>query len=287
MPKTPEEILSEAKAWWTTEIVDIQPGEIRLRGYAVQDLIGRVSFAQTIWLMVRGELPTPAQARLLEAALVAGVDHGPHAPSIAIARMAVSCGAELNNAMGSAINVLGDVHGGAGQQCMELYAWIQEALTAGAALDEAVDAGLARYHEVHGQIVAGFGHRWHPVDPRSRPLMALVEEAAAAGAVKGDYVAIGWAVERALTARKGKPIPMNIDGATAVIFSELGFPAPMGRGLFILSRSVGVLAHAWEQSQQGARIKGPMPKSIPFTYSGPEPRTLTDGDAAAPQREVP
>jgi len=287
MPKTPEEIVSEAKAWWTTEIVDIQPGEIRLRGYPVQELIGQVSFAQTIWLMVRGELPTPPQARLLEAALVAGVDHGPHAPSIAIARMAVSCGAELNNAMGSAINVLGDVHGGAGQQCMELYAWIQEALAAGADLDEAVEAGLVRYHEVHGKIVAGFGHRWHPVDPRSRPLMALVEEAAAAGAVKGDYVAIGLAVERALTARKGKPIPMNIDGATAVIFSELGFPPPMGRGLFILSRSVGVLAHAWEQSQQGARIKGPMPKSIPFTYAGPDPRTLADGDATAPKRDVP
>lgn len=287
MAKTPEEIVSEAKAWWTTAIVDIQPGEIRLRGYPVQDLIGQVSFAQTIWLMVRGELPSPAQARLLEAALVAGVDHGPHAPSIAIARMAVSCGAELNNAMGSAINVLGDVHGGAGQQCMELYAWIQEALADGAGLDAAVETGLARYHEVHGKIVAGFGHRWHPVDPRSRPLMTLVEEAAASGAVKGDYVAIGWAVERALTARKGKPIPMNIDGATAVIFSELGFPPPMGRGLFILSRSVGVLAHAWEQSQQGARIKGPMPKSIPFTYAGPEPRTLADGDAAAPQRDVP
>lgn len=274
MAKSDADIVAGARAWWSTSIIDIHPGEINIRGYQVQDLIGRVSFPQMIWLMVRGDLPSPEQARLLEAALVASVDHGPQAPSIAIARMAASCGAELNNAMGSAINVLGDVHGGAGQQCMELFAWIKAAQDGGQSLDDAVDAGLARYVETHGPIVGGYGHRWHPIDPRSKPLMALVEEAAASGAVGGGFVAIGWAVEAALTRRKGKPIPMNIDGATAVIFSELGFEPAMGRGLFILSRSVGILAHAWEQTQQGQRIKGPMPKDIPFTYTGPASRTL-------------
>jgi citrate synthase len=67
---------------------------------------------------------------------------------------------------------------------------------------------------------------------------------------------------------------MNIDGATAVIFCELGFAPPMGRGLFILSRSVGILAHAWEQTTAGKRMKGPMPKAIPFTYAGPAKRKL-------------
>ena len=68
---------------------------------------------------------------------------------------------------------------------------------------------------------------------------------------------------------------MNIGGATAVIYSELGFSAPLGRGLFVLSRSVGILAHAWEQSQQGGRIKGPMPPSIPYNYTGKAERSLT------------
>lgn len=109
---TPEELVDKATAWWTTEIIDIHPGSIGLRGYAVQDLIGRVSFPDMIWLLLRGDLPTPAQAKLLEAAMVASVDHGPHAPSISIARMAVTCGAEVNGAMASAINVLADIHGG-------------------------------------------------------------------------------------------------------------------------------------------------------------------------------
>ena len=52
---------------------------------------------------------------------MAAVDHGPQAPSIAIARMAATCGVGINNAMASAINVLGDVHGGAGEQAVELF----------------------------------------------------------------------------------------------------------------------------------------------------------------------
>ncbi|MGL5138210.1 MAG: citrate/2-methylcitrate synthase, partial [Beijerinckiaceae bacterium] len=67
--------------WWTTAIIAMKPGEIRFRGYAIEELIGRVGFVEMIWLMTRGELPRPAEARLLEAALVAAVDHGPQAPS--------------------------------------------------------------------------------------------------------------------------------------------------------------------------------------------------------------
>ena len=94
------------------------PGQIRLRGFAIEDLIGNIGFAEMVWLMTRGARPDAAQAALFEAALVSAVDHGPQAPSIAAARMAVSCGLPLNNAMATAINMLGDVHGGAGEQAM-------------------------------------------------------------------------------------------------------------------------------------------------------------------------
>jgi citrate synthase len=270
--KTPEEILAEAQAWWNTGIIDIHPGQIGVRGYAIQDLIGKISFPQMIWLMLRGELPTPSQAKLLEAALVASVDHGPHAPSIAIARIASTTGIALNNVMASAINVLGDVHGGAGQQCMELYEMVAGNPKSADDLSGGVDDVLAAYIAANGKIIPGFGHRFHPVDPRCAPLFALVEEARLAGAVQGRYAEIGRAVEAGIKRRTGKTIPMNIDGITAVIFSELGFPAPLGRGLFILSRSVGILSHAWEETSRGSRMKGPMPKSIPYTYSGPAPR---------------
>jgi citrate synthase len=263
----PAALLDEASAWWITSIIDIRPGVIRPRGRPIQDLIGRTSFPQMIWLMLRGELPSTAQAALLEAALVAAVDHGPQAPSIAISRMAVSCGLPLNGAMASAINALDDVHGGAGEQCLGLYLRAQ-ALMSGDDPASGVEAALDEFVAAHGKIIPGFGHRFHPVDPRVKPLLDLVDAAAAEGVVSGRFAAIGRAVEAAVQRRTGKPLPMNIDGVTAVVYGELGFAAPLARGLFILSRSVGILAHAWEQSQQGHRIKGPMPPSIPYRYVG-------------------
>ena len=274
--KTPEELLADASAWWTTSIIDIHPGEIAIRGYPIQDLIGHVRFPEMIWLMLRGDLPSRGQSDLLEAAMVPGVDHGPHAPSIAIARMAVSCGLPVNGAMASAVNVLDDVHGGAGQQCMELYHEIDAEAAKGGDLDAAAGACMQRHRDGGEKIVPGFGHRFHPVDPRTAPLFALVAKAQAAGVVSGRFAAIGQAVEDALAATKKRLIPMNIDGITAVIFCELGFEPELGRGLFVLSRAVGILAHAWEQTQQGRRIMGPMPTTIPYRYTGPALRAVPD-----------
>ena len=191
---------------------------------------------------------------------MAGVDHGPQAPSIAAARMAATCGVGLNNVMATGVNMLGDVHGGAGEQCAELYEDIAARIDVGEDLDTATREGIAVWRETYGKIVSGFGHRFHkPVDPRAPRLMALVREAADAGTVSGRFADIGEAVQAEIGHQRGTPIAMNIDGATAVIFCELGFPPPLSRGLFCLSRSVGVLAHGWEQMQQGGRNKGPMP----------------------------
>lgn len=261
--------------WWRTSIIEMSPGKIRYSGYAIQDLIGNVSFAQMIWLMTRGELPGAGQGRLLDAALMSAVDHGPQAPSIAIARMAATCGVGLNNAMASAVNVLGDVHGGAGEQAVEMYQDIAARQDAGDSFEDAVRAGLDAAIDRHGKFVSGFGHRFHPVDPRAPRLLELVDEAAAQGIVGGRFATIGRGVEAELAQRKnGRRIPMNIDGATAVIYAELGFPAPLARGLFCLSRSVGILSHAWEQSGQGGRNKGPIPREYLWTYEGPAARAV-------------
>ena len=249
--------------WWRTSIIDMEPGRIHLRGRPVQDLIGHMGFARMIWLMVMGDDITGPRATLFEAALVSAVDHGPQAPSIAAARMAATCGIGLQSAMATGLNMLGDVHGGAGEQAIELYRACE---TAGPeALTDTLDAWRAK----NGRFLPGFGHRFHkPVDPRAPRLLGLVDEAAEAGAVPGAYAEIGRAIERHLAEERGKPVPMNIDGATAVIYAELGCPPPLARGFFGLSRSVGILAHAWEQSEQGGRNKGPTPPAYRWTYDG-------------------
>lgn len=252
--------MSDVSDWWSTSIIDMESGRIDIRGRPIQELIGNVSFVQMIWLMLRGDVPNEGQSKLLEAALVAGVDHGPQAPSIAAARMAITCGVGLNNAMASAVNMLGDVHGGAGEQAVELYHHIHQ-------FDGSLDGAMAQWVELNGKIIPGFGHRFHkPVDPRAPRLLELVQQAVDSGICTGKFATTATAIEKHISQAKGQAIPMNIDGATAVIFAELGFDAPLARGLFCLSRSVGILAHAWEQKQQGGRNKGPTPPHYRWTY---------------------
>ncbi len=259
--------VDEVAQWWGTSVSRMEPGVIELRGRPVQDLIGSTSLPSMIWLLVRGSLPAPGEAALLEAALVASVDHGPQAPSIAAARMAVTCGVGLNTAIATGAGRLGDSPGGAGEQAVELFGEIRDAERGGADLATATARVLAAWR-ARSRYIPGFGHRFHPIDPRRGPLLSLVEAAVRDGVVAGDYLRAALAVEEALNEGRSRPVPMNIDGATAVIYAELGFAAPLARGLFVLSRSVGILAHAWEEARQGRRNKGPMPPSILPAYLG-------------------
>jgi len=254
---------SDVADWWHTAIIDMEPGRIALRGRPVEGLIGTTGFAQMIWLLVTGAPIEGTRAALFEAALVAAVDHGPQAPSIAAARMAATCGVGLQSAMATGLNMLGDVHGGAGEQAAELFGRV---VAAGPdRLAEVLDAWRAE----RGKYLPGFGHRFHkPVDPRAPRLLSLVDAAAAEGVVGGEIAAAARAIGAQLEAERGAPLALNIDGATAVIYAELGCPAPLARGFFGLSRSVGLLAHAWEQTQQGGRNKGPTPPAYRWTYDG-------------------
>ncbi|MGY3555504.1 citryl-CoA lyase [Williamsia sp. R60] len=264
----------ESADWWATEISDISPGHIRFRGYPIQELIPATSYAAMVWLMIRGERATPWQEQLLNAALVAAVDHGPQAPSIAASRMAATCGVGLNNVMATGVGMLGDVHGGAGEQCMNVLDTIVSAGREPAHMRTTAEQ-VVRDHRSERRYVPGFGHRFHPRDPRRDPLLDLVAAAREDGAVPGDHLHAALALEEALAIGRARPVPMNIDGATAVVYAELGFPPPLGRGLFVLSRSVGILAHGWEQTQQGGRNKGPIPRQLLPTYTGHAPRHLT------------
>ncbi|MEO1239607.1 MAG: citryl-CoA lyase, partial [Pseudomonadota bacterium] len=194
--------MNDVADWWSTAIIDMEPGRIAIRGHEIESLIGQLTFPQMIGLMLRGEVPSDAQARLLEAALVAAVDHGPQAPSIAAARMSVTCGLPLNAAMATAVNMLGDVHGGAGEQAVELYRWVVDD---GLSVAQAVDT----WRQARGKYLPGFGHRFHPVDPRAPALLALVDDAVAAGTVTGEYAKTARAIEAHLTHKASKPIPMN------------------------------------------------------------------------------
>jgi citrate synthase len=244
-------------AWWETAISDVQPGSIVLRGRPVESLIGTLSYAGVVGLLLTGRMLSDGEAHLLEAALVAGVDHGVRAPSVAAARMAATCGVTMNSALATGLNLLGDHHGGAGERCMELLRGLVDGEgTAG--LDELATSVVER-ELAAGRNLPGFGHQLHELDPRRAPLVSLTERAVTAGEVEGRHLTAALALEAALAAARGQPIPLNVDGATAAIYCELKFPPAAAKGLFCLSRGAGILAHTVEELESGALIKGPCP----------------------------
>ncbi|WP_152345935.1 citryl-CoA lyase [Brevibacterium sp. CFH 10365] len=252
--------------WWATSVSRIEPNIIEYRGIPIADLIADSSFVKVIWLLVTGGDLSASEERLLNAALLSAADHGPQAPSIASARMAVTCGIGLNSAMANGVNTLGDVHGGAGQQCVAIIDEMRSRIADGKGDALTVARDVVADHRSTKSFVPGFGHRFHTVDPRRDSLLELVEEAVEDGTVARDALNCGLALEQALSEGRDKPVPMNIDGATAIIYASLGCPPELARGLFVLSRSVGILAHAWEERQSGRRIKGPIPPPLTAPY---------------------
>src|SRR2546421_10526601 len=108
---------------WRTAIVDAGPTHLRVRGHDVLDLMQRASFTDLIFLLHHERLPSPGERRLLDALLIGVADHGAGAPSCAAARLAASGNrSSISSAVAAGILAIGDDHGGAGSNCMELIA---------------------------------------------------------------------------------------------------------------------------------------------------------------------
>lgn len=251
---------------WATAISSISPNEIRVRGYRLDDLMGGVSFGEAVYLVLRGELPGAAVGRLVEAMLVASIDHGVTPPSTLAVRNAASTGAGLNAAIASGALAVNRHHGGAVEDCMRLLARGAAAM-AGSAGAAAAAAGLIAEEKAAGRRLPGFGHRIHTDDPRAHRLLGLAREAGAAG----THVAVAEAIVAALAA-SGKALPLNVDGAIGAVLADLGFHPDLANGFFILARTAGWMAHVLEERQR----EKPMRRidASGATYDGPGARAL-------------
>jgi citrate synthase len=250
---------------WRTAIATSDATNIWVRGHAVTSLMRDATFTDMIVLLHLGRLPSPGERRLLDAVLIGVADHGSGAPSCATARLAASGNrASISSAVAAGILAIGDDHGGAGSNCMELIAEglaaaTRDGVTPAAAAARTVDAAVAAKRRL-----PGLGHRVHTTDPRVKVLFDM----ARAEGVAGDGIAFMEALEAEARARI-KPLPMNIDGALAAILHDMGFTPPAGRFLFIVGRVAGLTA---EVAEEYAREK-PMRIKIPVTYDGPPPKS--------------
>jgi citrate synthase len=253
---------------WSSAISSVVPNEIRVRGYRLDELMGRVSFGEAVYLVLRGELPGAAVGRLVEAMLVASIDHGVTPPSTLAARNAASTGAPLNASIAAGALAVNRHHGGAVEDCMRLLARGVSRSQGGEHVG-AVAAAVVAEEKAAGRRLPGFGHRIHTNDPRSHRLLALAREAHVAGA----HVELAEALAARLAA-SGKPLPLNVDGAIAAVLADLGFASELANGFFILARTAGWMAHI---SEEMGREK-PMRRIDQggCTYDGPAPRALAE-----------
>jgi len=255
---------------WTTSLSESTAEMISIRGYDLADLIGTVSFPAVVHLLYTGELPDVATARLIDAVMVASIDHGAGAPSVLAARTAISGGASLQAAAAAGLLTLGEFHGAAVESSMQAIAAVADATRASKrrALDAVADELVAEWR-ARGKRVPGFGHRQHKRrDPRLDRLLTVARDAD----VAGDHLEAALAIEAALARAIGRPMPINIDGVMAAILNEVGFPSDLGNALFIVSRLAGILAHANEERQTMTPMRRIDP--VHHIYSGPTSRGL-------------
>lgn len=258
---------------WRTGLTSIAPNSISVRGYALDEMMGRLSFADAVYLLLMGELPPPAIGRMLNAILVSSIDHGPTPPSTMASRHVATSGAPLKDCAAAGIMALGPHHGGDIESCMRFLdqglGYVRAGLTMNEAATRLVDECIR-----DGVTPVGFGHRFHTRDPRAVRLFQMAMELE----LEGEHVHMMRALERELAKREeaiGLLLPINVDGAIAAISADLGFAYELGNAIYMISRLPGLLAHAHEERSR----QSPMREinATEYEYDGAGQRRLPEG----------
>ncbi len=253
---------------WKTSVTEVKPNSISVRGYPVDQMMGKVTFSQAIYLVLKGEMPSEEVGKLIDAIFVSSVDHGASPPSVLTARTVMSTGAELNSAVAAGVLAISKYHGGAIEEGMKLFLEIAKRMDAkGLDEDDAAQQILNEMKE-RKQRASGFGHRIHTQDPRTVKLFNLAEELGLAG----RHIRIALAVERVLAQKIGRPLPINVDGAIAAVLCDLDIPPEIGNAFFIIARVPGLVAHVHEEKIRMKTMRKIHPED--YEYDGPEKRKV-------------
>src|SRR5438045_4947504 len=254
---------------WQSSLTEIAPNKILIRGYPVDEMMGRLGFAEAVYLLLMGELPTPAIGRMLNAVLVSSLDHGVMPPSTLAERNVATSGAPLKDCVAAGILAFGPHHGGDIESCMRFLDKGLSLVRGGKTLQEAAETIVQECVAQH-EVPPGFGHRFHTRDPRAARLFQMSLELE----LEGEHVRLIRACERALerdTQQLDRPLPVNVDGAIAAISADLGFAYELGNAIFLISRLPGLIAHAHDERSRQAPMRQIDPKDH-ASHGAPPPR---------------
>ena len=251
---------------WRTAITTSDETRILIRGYDVASLMTQATFADTIFLLHQGRLPTKDERRLFDAILIGVSDHGPAAPSAAAARIVASGNRQsLEASIAAGVLAIGDAHGGAGYECMKMIAeGLDLARRESISIQEAARR-LIMQAKASSKRLPGMGHRVHTEDPRTSVLFSIARESGLAR----DGIAFMQTLEEAVR-EQIRPLPINVDGALAAVLYDLGFLPPIAKLIFIIGRVAGLTAQVMEEYTR----EKPMRIRIPVAYDGLPPREI-------------
>ncbi len=253
---------------WKTAITKVEPNKLLLRGYRIDELMGNITFAQAVFLAIKGELPSEKEARMIDAMLVSSIDHGVTPPSCLSARTIASAGSPLNAALAGGILAISKHHGGAIEDSMKV---IQEAVRRKREMnkteEEMAHIILTEYKEKNKRL-PGFGHRIHTKDPRTIKLFQIASDLG----IAGEYVGMAKVLEDAMEQSSGKRLPTNVDGAIGALLCEMQFPSELANAFFILARIPGLVAHVYEEQTRMKPMRFINPKD--HEYDGIPERKL-------------
>jgi citrate synthase len=220
---------------------------IIVRGHDLADeLLGKVSLGDVAFLELKGRLPTTRESIVFNALAVTLVEHG-MTPSAIVARLTYFGAPEsLQGAVAAGLLGIGDRFGGSVEGAARmLQEALQEGLPAGGL--RALATGIVSRHREAKQTIPGLGHPVHKaVDPRTPKLFALAAE----NGLSGRHVELMELVGEEASRSYGRPLPVNATGAIGAIASELEISWQVCRGLAVMARAIGLVAHIQEEMQE-------------------------------------
>lgn len=255
---------------WTTAITKVEPNKLLVRGYRLDELMGKASFGQMVYLLFKGELPSKNEGKMIEAILTSSVDHGATPPSVLSALTVASTGAPLNAAVAAGILAISKFHGGAIEDCMYILREAKKIMAEENLGMEAAAEKLVRTYKEKKKILSGFGHRLHTKDPRTAKLFQLAE----AYGIAGEYIGMARAIEKKFAEISGKALPINVDGAIGAVLCEMDFDPQLANAFFMIARLPGLVAHIIEEKTRQKPMRVIDPKD--HEYDGPAERPVPE-----------
>jgi len=256
--------------YWRTRISDVRRGEIIVRGYPYEEIVEKLGFVEAIFLLIRGELPTLRQTKLLDLALRCTMDQQFINSAACTARYIASAFPETPiPAIAGGMLANGSVTGSP-QECAEmLLKWDAEREQKSWSLEETALAVMDWYSR-QGRRVPGLGH---PLHKTGEPRATLLRKKALELEGWGSKGALLDKLSEEMSKNKGRPLPMNLAGAEAVVMTEIGFDPLEIAGLAAVGYGMALIAHAVEEIREGVPLRI-IPEALGARYIGVQERHI-------------